>query len=99
MVIMGAGERTSISGFPNPTRRFRYRVPKALLGWWGELHPGSTLQLQLPFVIKRPADSGVGNGRQRLRRNANAFSRPARATRLRKCKADRTGHSLTTAPL
>jgi hypothetical protein len=62
MVIMGAGERTSISGFPNPTRRFRYRVPKALLGWWGELHPGSTLQLQLPFVIERPADSGVGAG-------------------------------------
>ena len=33
------------------SRRLRYWVPEVLLGLWHELHPGGSLQLQLPLVV------------------------------------------------
>jgi hypothetical protein len=43
------------------SRRFRQWVPEALLELWHELHPGTPLQLQLLFVIKK-ADVGARRG-------------------------------------
>src|ERR1700678_1812582 len=53
------------------SRRFRQWVPEALLELWRELHPGTPLQLQLPFATKKAATDHVGSelGTQRPIRN------------------------------
>jgi hypothetical protein len=54
------------------SRRFRQWVPEALLELWRELHPGTPVQLQLPFARKKDPADGVGAelGTRRSRRKS-----------------------------